>query len=403
MRPAYRQRSRPPRRIKFKDVTADQVVPRFIALPQTLNDPWLDLQEFLVGVHGRIRRIDPAIGRISFVIHDPASDQLRTYLCHDLAEPERRFDERTLASLPALISLQAQREARVIDDLATELDPTQEHNRWLLAQGWRSCLTVPLLRRNVLLGFLFLDASRPAAFDRPALEILQPHLDLLMLRIGDDLGSLADLNATLGLVVEIAALRDPQTGHHLQRVSHYCRLVAQELAEEVPLPADFAALMFRFAALHDVGKMGIPDQILLKPREHDPAERQVMRTHVAIGIALIERLIEALHLVEDPSTQLLRQVVAHHHEYLDGSGYPAGLRGEAVSLAGRIVAVADIYDSLTQARPYKAAFSEHHAEQILRSMVGAGKLDGRCVEALLRAKERRAAIQALPTALLGKA
>ena len=65
MRPAYRQRSRPPRRIKFKDVTADQVVPRFIALPQTLNDPWLDLQEFLVGVHGRIRRIDPAIGRIS--------------------------------------------------------------------------------------------------------------------------------------------------------------------------------------------------------------------------------------------------------------------------------------------------------------------------------------------------
>ena len=384
-------------------VTADQVVPRFIALPQTLNDPWLDLQEFLVGVHGRIRRIDPAIGRISFVIHDPATDQLRTYLSHDPKVPERRFDERTLASLPALISLQAQREARVIDDLATELDPTQEHNRWLLAQGWRSCLTMPLLRRDALLGFLFLDASRPAAFDGPALEILQPHLDLLLLRIGDDLGSMADLHAILELIVEIAALRDPQTGHHLQRVSHYCRLVAQELAEELPLPPDFAELLFRFGALHDVGKMGIPDRVLLKPREHNPAEREVMRSHVAIGIALIERLIETLHLGDKPATQLLRQVVAHHHEYLDGSGYPAGLRGEAVSLAGRIVAVADIYDSLTQARPYKAAFSEHHAEQILRSMVGAGKLDGRCVEALLRAKQHRAVIQALPAAVLGKA
>jgi len=384
-------------------VTADQVVPRFIALPQTLNDPWLDLQEFLVGVHGRIRRIDPAIGRISFVIHDPATDQLRTYLSHDPKVPERRFDERTLASLPALISPQAQREARVIDDLATELDPTQEHNRWLLAQGWRSCLTMPLLRRDALLGFLFLDASRPAAFDGPALEILQPHLDLLLLRIGDDLGSMADLHAILELIVEIAALRDPQTGHHLQRVSHYCRLVAQELAEELPLPPDFAELLFRFGALHDVGKMGIPDRVLLKPREHNPAEREVMRSHVAIGIALIERLIETLHLGDKPATQLLRQVVAHHHEYLDGSGYPAGLRGEAVSLAGRIVAVADIYDSLTQARPYKAAFSEHHAEQILRSMVGAGKLDGRCVEALLRAKQHRAVIQALPAAVLGKA
>ena len=93
-------------------------------------------------------------------------DQLRTYLSHDLEGPERRFDERTLASLPALISPQPQREARVIDDLATELDPTSEQNRWLLAQGWRSCLTVPLLRRDALLGFLFLDASRPAAFWR---------------------------------------------------------------------------------------------------------------------------------------------------------------------------------------------------------------------------------------------
>jgi HD-GYP domain-containing protein (c-di-GMP phosphodiesterase class II) len=101
-----------------------------------------------------------------------------------------------------------------------------------------------------------------------------------------------------------------------------------------------------------------------------------MQGHVVIGMALVEKLITAMGLEDDPGIDHLRQVVAHHHESLDGSGYPAGLRGEEVSLAGRIVAVADIYDALTQARPYKPAFSEHHAVQMLRTMVQAGKLDG---------------------------
>jgi len=118
-----------------------------------------------------------------------------------------------------------------------------------------------------------------------------------------------------------------------------------------------------------------------------------MQSHVVIGMALIEKLITAMGLEADPGIDLLRQVVAHHHECLDGSGYPAGLRGEAVSLAGRIVAVADIYDALTQARPYKPAFTEHHAVQMLHTMVQAGKLDGACVEALLSSDEQRQAIR----------
>lgn len=375
----------------------------FVPLPEPLSDPWLALQQVLLGVHARIRRIDPAIGRISFVLHDRASDQLRTYLSHDPEAPERRFDPRTLASLPSLIALQARREARVIDDLAEELDPSSGHNRWLLAQGWRSCLTLPLLRRGRLLGFLFVDAVRPAVFGPATLERLQPHLDLLLLRISDQLGSMADLHATLELVVEISALRDPQTGHHLARVAQYSRLIAADLQASLGLPEDYPTLLFRFAALHDVGKVGIPDRILLKPGLLDDEERAVMRTHVVIGLALIERVIRALHLDQDPAVQVLRQVVAHHHEYLDGSGYPEGLAGGDVSLAGRVVAVADIYDSLTQARPYKSAFADDHAAAILRSMVEAGKLDGRCVEALLRAQEHRAAIAVLGPSPPGEA
>jgi HD-GYP domain-containing protein (c-di-GMP phosphodiesterase class II) len=118
-----------------------------------------------------------------------------------------------------------------------------------------------------------------------------------------------------------------------------------------------------------------------------------MRSHVVIGMALVEKLITAMGLEADPGIDLLLQVVAHHHECPDGSGYPAGLRGEEVSLAGRIVAVADIYDALTQARPYKPPFPESHAVQTLRSMVQAGKLDGDCVDALLRSDDQRQSIR----------
>ena len=218
----------------------------------------------------------------------------------------------------------------MLHDLERELDPTSDHSPWLLAQGWRASLTLQLFHHNRLLDFLFLDSTRARAFDPRAMAALEPHLELLLLRISnhfsDHFNDPASLDGSLGQLLEIAELRDQETATHMERGS----------------------------------------------RE----ERLVMQGHVVIGMALVEKLITAMGLEDDPGIDLLLQVVAHHHECPDGSGYPAGLRGEEVSLAGRIVAVADIYDALTQARPYKPAFSEHHAVQMLRTMVQAGKLDG---------------------------
>lgn len=204
---------------------------------------------------------------------------------------------------------------------------------------------------------------------------------------------LADLQATLALVAEMVMLRDPATGCHLRRVAQYCGLIASALERAWPLPAGYAALLASFAPLHDVGKVGIPDRILLKLAGLDAKEQRIMRSHGVLGMALIERVLEVLHLSEVPAVQVLPEVVAHHHEALDGSGYPRGLRGEAVSLAGRIVAVADIYDSLTQERPYKQALADAEALAILREMVAAGKHDGRCLEALESCGQERAAIR----------
>jgi len=365
-------------------------VPRFLALPSPLDDPLLDLRELLRQVQARMGRIDASIGRVSFVIHDRASDLLRTYLCHDPEHHGAVFEERSLLSLPVLVALQTRREARVVDDLAADPGALREHDRWILARGWRSSLTLPLLRGEQLLGFLFVNASQPGVFTPGRLEALQPLLDLLLLRIGDHLASIADLHATLALVAEMVALRDPFTSLHHERVGRYSALIGRQLL----LPPGDVERLALFAPLHDLGKVGIPDRVLLKPGRLDPEEQRLMRCHVVIGMALIERVLEAVHLSRDPSVQLLREVVAQHHEALDGSGYPLGLQGSAVSLAGRIVAVADIYDSLTQERPYKQAMTDQEAAAILRELVRSGKLDGRCVEALLGCAEQRAAIRA---------
>ena len=373
---------------------ADRAVPRFLTLPAPLDDPLLDLQELLASVHRRLRRIEASFGCIAVLVPCRGGAGLKLYLGHDPAAPETGTLAGAPFAPPVLPSPQNRLQARLVDDLLFDHDPGCAHDRWLLLRGWRSTLTLPLLRRDTLLGFLLVTAGRSAAFTAEALEPLQPLLDLLLLRIGDHLGSLADLHTTLALVAEMVALRDPQTGGHLERVSRYSQVIARELEGQLTLPEGFAEAIGRFAPLHDVGKVGIPDRILLKPGMLEPEEQALMRTHVAIGMALIERLLEALQLNRDPSLNLLRDVVAHHHEYLDGSGYPLGLRGSRVSLAGRIVAVADIYDSLTQERPYKLAIPDARAGEILWGMVRGGKLDRRCVEALLGHEEQRGLIRA---------
>ena len=343
-----------------------------------LQIPQRPLGELLRIVQRRLEALDLGFTRIAFVHHEASTDMLSTS-CETGADGGPTVGDG--------------RQARVLHDLERELDPSSDHSRWLLAQGWRASLTLPLFHHIPLLGFLFLDSTRAGAFELRAMAALEPHLELLLLRISHHFRNNASLDGSQGQLLEIAKLRDQETATHMERVARYSHLIALQLETQRPLPADFSENLHRFAAFHDLGKIGILDRILLKPEPLSREERLVMQDHVVIGMALVEKLITALGLEADPGIDLLRQVVAHHHEGLDGSGYPAGLRGEAVSLAGRIVAVADIYDALTQARPYKPAFSEPHALQMLRTMVQAGKLDGDCVDALLRSDDQRQAIR----------
>ena len=151
-----------------------------------------------------------------------------------------------------------------------------------------------------------------------------------------------------------AEYKDNETGLHVIRMSHYSRLIAQAYGGN----EDWVELLFNAAPMHDIGKIGIPDNILLKPGKLDAAEWKVMKKHAEIGADIIGD-----H--PSPLLKLSRLIAATHHEKWDGSGYPKGLVGEAISLEGRIVAIADVFDALTSERPYKKAWDVKDAVQLI--------------------------------------
>ena len=179
-----------------------------------------------------------------------------------------------------------------------------------------------------------------------------------------------------------ACLRDGETGHHMERVNRITGLIARAVAPHYGLSDTFVELVSTFARLHDIGKIGIPDAILLKPGRLDAGEMAVMRTHVHKGLSLLERVLAARGVADDQAARVMTNLVATHHERLDGRGYPAGLRGEEIPVEGRIVAVADVFDALTHTRPYRRSLRVDQGLAMLRQQAEEGGLDPLCVAAL---------------------
>lgn len=179
-----------------------------------------------------------------------------------------------------------------------------------------------------------------------------------------------------------AEFRDPETGGHIQRMAHYSELISRGLG----LAPDLCDLILRASPMHDVGKLGIPDGILLKPGRLDDQEFMVMKRHPEIGHAILD----------GSASQLIAmgaEIAMTHHEKWDGSGYPRGLAGEDIPLTGRIVAVADVFDALTSERPYKMAWPVEKARDFL--VEGRGThFDAACVDAFLAAWEEVLVIKA---------
>ena len=180
-------------------------------------------------------------------------------------------------------------------------------------------------------------------------------------------------DVTIMAMASLAEARDNETGNHIRRTQHYVRLLAQALQTHPRfsgfLSDEVTDLLFKSAPLHDIGKVGIPDAILLKPGKLTPEEFEIMKTHTTLGRDAITR---AEQLMDEPSTflHLACEIAYSHQEKWDGSGYPQGLAGEAIPVSARLMALADVYDALISRRVYKPPFPHEEAVHIVRQGSG---------------------------------
>ncbi len=207
---------------------------------------------------------------------------------------------------------------------------------------------------------------------------------LFRIRTAERILALETTSITLFSLARLAESKDTDTGDHLERIRLYAKMLASQLIQmpdfHEPAPPNYPDLLYQTSPLHDIGKVGIPDHVLLKPGSLNDSEWAIMKQHTKIGSATLEAALEkypgAVFL------RIARDIALSHHERWDGSGYPDGLQGTEIPLCARIVALADVYDALTMRRVYKSAMSHDVARGIIVNSAG-NHFDPQVVQAFI--------------------
>lgn len=332
----------------------------------------------IADIHAQIQDDVGSVGRIGIAMYNADSGKLSTFVhSSDEQAPLERYQV-PLAQVPSLRQLHESGSSRIIDDLTALADSPSEHTRRILAAGYRSSYTCPLYAQGELLGFLFFDSRQPGHFRSDITLQLDTYAQLIGMLVSHAFSATRALRSAMALARELGRHRDAETAGHLTRVAHYTRSIATALPEGKTYSDEDIEFLFQFAGLHDIGKIAVPDRILLKPGKLEPEEYEIAKSHVQKGSEMIEAMMREFGLANEVYAQLLLDVIACHHERWDGLGYPNGLAGEAIPLAGRIVAVADVFDALTNPRPYKRAWSLDEGLAYLLEHAGS-QFDPQCV------------------------
>ncbi len=341
-----------------------------------------NLQERLSHIHDRILETVPDIDRIACAIYDPVADTLKTFINSTRKGTAIAGYEYKLSSSNSLSALAKSGEYRVIVDILDKLKPTNQHSAWLLEQGYQSSFTIPIFNNESLIGFIFYDSINPDAFSSMVQRDLVLYSNLINMTLTTEFAKVNAITASALLAKDFANLRDFETGAHIERVARISRIIAKSVRDKYGITDETIEYIYMFAPLHDIGKIGIPDEILLKAGRLDPEERKIMQTHVVKGVEIIEKIIHDFKLTNIADSAVLLNIVACHHEFMDGTGYPQGLQGTDIPVEARIVTVADIFDALVSHRPYKNNWSIEKCMLELKSMADSGKLDRECVHAI---------------------
>ena len=197
------------------------------------------------------------------------------------------------------------------------------------------------------------------------------YLEHEVARRGRELAAIQDV--TILAMASLAETRDNETGNHIRRTQHYVRALAERLSAhsrfQSYLTRERIDTLFKSAPLHDIGKVGIPDRILLKPSRFEPGEFEIMKTHTTLGHEAIAQAEAQLGMPVE-FLSCAKEIALGHQEKWDGTGYPAGLAGDAIPISARLMAVADVYDALISRRVYKEGMSHEHAVKVIESSKG---------------------------------
>jgi HD-GYP domain-containing protein (c-di-GMP phosphodiesterase class II) len=343
----------------------------------------LPLSDKLRFLHQVIREDFPFIDRLAVALLDEKTDTLKTYTHSTEGDSPLSAYEVPLSAASSLREIMQRRRPRVVQDLAIFAHGTQEHTKRLASTGYQASYTMPLYQSGTFIGFLFFNSLQPHPFVPEVLRRIDIYGHLIALMVINELTAIRTLLAAVRAARSMTHYRDIETGMHIDRTAHYARLIARELASRYHLSDETIEHIFLFSPLHDIGKIGIPDSILRKPGKLDETERKVMMTHPGKGREIIDAILDDFSLGTFGHVGIMRNIAEYHHEAIDGSGYPKGLKGDEIPIEARISAVADIFDALTSRRIYKAAWSNDEAFAMLQRLAD-NKLDRECVEAMLK-------------------
>jgi HD-GYP domain-containing protein (c-di-GMP phosphodiesterase class II) len=355
-------------------------------------DKNIPLGEKLASIHQATKKQFDFVDRIAIAIYDAKTDLLKTYIHSSGEDSPLSHYQSKLENSNSLKEVIRQHRPRVVNDLTIFSEGSQEHTQKIKQQGYASSYTLPMYLNDEFFGFVFFNSNQKDAFADDVLHYFDVIGHLISLLIINEQSSVRTLLATVKTAHDMTHHRDTETGAHIDRMSRYSRLIARHIAEEHDLDDQYIENIFLFSPLHDIGKIAIADDILKKRGKLNEEEKSIMQTHAHKGSEMIDSMLQSHGLNSFENIKILRNIAEYHHEAVNGTGYPNGLKGNEIPLEARIVAVADVFDALTSKRPYKEAWSNHDAYAMLQRLAG-GQLDKECVDALITNKSQVEEIQ----------
>lgn len=353
----------------------------------------MELEDIFKNLGRTLRRIIP-FNRFALALIDETSGRVVT----KMVESDREMLLRPGDSFPledsSLGKIAKSKEFMRIDDLAEYIkqNPQSKTSRILLEEGMRATLALPLIIENKTRGFLLFASVVPHFFKEEHLFFLRSLSGQIALSVQraelleelekhtKNLEHLVKLRSyellktqktTIFALSKLAETRDSDTGAHLERIRKYSVLIAQILkysGHEDEISNQYLRDLYDSSILHDIGKVGIPDNILMKPGPLTQEEFEIIKGHTVIGYNALKTASEELG--HDSFLRMAMDITLCHHERWDGLGYPKGLQGTDIPLAARIVSIGDVYDALTTKRPYKEPYSHERALQIMKEEEG---------------------------------